>query len=88
MAGSAEVYSSGVSDVTDFSSESGRSYDTLDELLSRFTLEFKPEYVIKFRNRCGGMGALAVRHCRTAQSHFMIEPEASSSSHLDPLFVD
>ena len=28
-----------------------RSFDSIDELLSRFTLDFQPEYVLKIRNR-------------------------------------
>ena len=31
---------------------STQSYDTLDDLMSRFTLEYKPEYSLKLRNRC------------------------------------
>jgi hypothetical protein len=34
---------------------SARTFDSLDELLSRFTLDFRPEYVLKIRNRCGAM---------------------------------
>jgi hypothetical protein len=30
---------------------SARTFDSLDELLSRFTLDFRPEYVLKIRNR-------------------------------------
>jgi hypothetical protein len=47
-----EVISQTGSDASEYlDTESARSYDTLDELLSRFTLEFKPEYVVKIRNR-------------------------------------
>ena len=46
-----EVYSDG--EGSDYSyTASVRTYDTLDELLTRFTLEFKPEYILKIRNRC------------------------------------
>jgi hypothetical protein len=30
---------------------SARTFDSLDELLSRFTLDFRPEYALKIRNR-------------------------------------
>lgn len=47
-----EVLSQTGSDASEYlDTESARSYDTLDELLSRFTLEFRPEYVVKIRNR-------------------------------------
>ena len=41
----------GSSDLYEDSISSGHSFDSLDELLSRFTLDFRPEYVLKFRNR-------------------------------------
>ena len=40
---------------------STQSFDTLDELLSRFTLEFKPEYTLKLRNRCAIARRIAAR---------------------------
>jgi hypothetical protein len=40
-----------------FTASSARSFDTLDDLLSRFTLDFKPEYTLKLRHRCAARPA-------------------------------
>jgi len=45
-------------------SDSRGSYDTLDELLTRFTLEFRPDYVFKLRNRCVLLGQGVTITCR------------------------
>jgi hypothetical protein len=34
-----------------YSVTSGRTYDTIEDLLSRFTLDFRPDYIVKLRNR-------------------------------------
>lgn len=45
-------------------SGSARSYDTIEDLLERFTLDFRPEYTLKLRNRCATLAALIAEELR------------------------
>lgn len=62
---------------------SARTFDSLDELLSRFTLDFRPEYVLKIRNRLGplvvGVDASHLPENRETTGALVIKPASEDS---------